>query len=293
MSYEVIIIGGSYAGLSAALTLGRSLRRVLVIDEGLPCNRQTPHSHNFLTQDHVAPAEIARKAREQVQAYPTVNFLADRVTEAKGNDGQFVLRTRTGQSSSAHKLIFGTGVKDILPEIEGFAACWGITAIHCPYCHGYEVKGVPTGILASGEMAIEYATLIKHWTNEVTVFSQGSLDTDKDRLEAIGVRLETGPIQQILHDSGHMHEVILENGRKISLQAMYHRPAYTQHCSLPEEMGCELTEQGHLKVDMFKQTTIPGIYAVGDATTPMRAVSSAVASGTMAGAGVNRELIFG
>lgn len=138
--YEVIIIGGSYAGLSAAMALGRALRNVLIIDSGLPCNRQTPYSHNFITQDGEKPNIIAEKAKAQVLKYNTIKFLNDFVVSGKKNENGFVITTKTGEEYISKKLIFATGIKDIMPDIKGFAECWGTSVIHCPYCHGYEVK---------------------------------------------------------------------------------------------------------------------------------------------------------
>src|SRR5690606_19368783 len=146
-----IIIGGSYAGLSAAMALGRSLRKVLIIDAGKPCNRQTPHSHNFITQDGKTPAEISSIARAQVAQYETVTFLSGFAVEGKKTNSGFEIKTEKGEIFESKKLILATGVKDIMSEIPGFAECWGISVIHCPYCHGYEVRNEKTGILANGD----------------------------------------------------------------------------------------------------------------------------------------------
>src|SRR5690606_24019090 len=136
LHYDVIIIGGSYAGLSAAMALGRSRRTVLIIDEGRPCNRQTPHAHNLITHDGDAPADIARRAKEQVLAYPTVRFIRDKALSAAGADGAFDVGTASDHAYRAKKLLLATGVRDLTPPIPGFAECWGISVLHCPYCHG-------------------------------------------------------------------------------------------------------------------------------------------------------------
>lgn len=164
--FEVIIIGGSYSGLSAAMSLGRSLRQVLVIDSGLPCNRQTPHSHNFITQDGEKPAVISAKAKLQVDIYKTVQFYNGLAVKALKTESGFEIETESGVVFTSRKVLFATGVKDLLPEIEGFAACWGISVLHCPYCHGYEVKNEKTAIIANGEMGFEYAKLISNWTKD-------------------------------------------------------------------------------------------------------------------------------
>src|SRR5690554_5341159 len=145
--FDVIIIGGSYAGLSSAMALGRALRNVLIIDSGLPCNRQTPHSHNFLTQDGSTPNEIATLAKQQVEKYESVRFYKGIATSGVKTVDGFEIMTDANSTFTSKKLILATGVKDIMPALPGFAACWGISIIHCPYCHGYEYRSQNTGIL--------------------------------------------------------------------------------------------------------------------------------------------------
>ena len=159
-TFDVIIIGGSYSGLSAGLALGRSLRSVLIIDSGKPCNRQTPHSHNFLTQDGQTPAAIAAVGRQQVEKYETVKFFSGLATGGRKTSSGFEIQTDSGRNFTARKLIFASGIRDIMPAIDGFAECWGISVIHCPYCHGYEVRNQPTGILGNGEYAYEFSSFI-------------------------------------------------------------------------------------------------------------------------------------
>lgn len=293
-SYDIIITGGSYAGLSAAMSLGRSLKQVLVLDSGAPCNQQTPHSHNFLTQDGETPAEIARKAKTQVTQYPTVHFKNGQAVSAEKTTDGFLLTTAVGETFEAKQLLFATGVKDEMPAIKGFAECWGISVLHCPYCHGYEVKQTPTGILANGEMAFEYARLIRNWTNDLTLFTNGAAQLSEEQLAKLAqhdIAINDKEIAEIIQEQGQIKHLLFKDGSIHPLQAVYSRPAFRQHCPIPEALGCKLTEMGHLIVDPFQATNIPGIYAAGDATTPMRSVAAAVAAGTMAGASMNKELI--
>ncbi len=171
--FDVIIVGGSYSGLSAAMSLGRSLRQVLVIDSGLPCNRQTPHSHNFITQDGEVPTVISAKAKLQVDFYKTVQFFNGLAVQANKTKVGFEIKTDSGEVFTSKKVLFATGVKDLLPEIKGLAECWGISVLHCPYCHGYEVKTEKTAIIANGEMAFEYAKLISNWTKDLRLLTNG------------------------------------------------------------------------------------------------------------------------
>ncbi len=290
--YDVIIIGGSYAGLAAAMTMGRSIRKTLVIDSGKPCNAQTPHSHNFITQDGETPAMIAFKARQQISAYPTVNFKEDWVNEVSGHNGNFRVSILSNEHYKARKIIFATGVKDIMPEIEGFRACWGITAIHCPYCHGYEVRFKKTGILINDESVLDFAKLILNWTDNLTIYSNGKAKFNTEELKSLGVLVNEKTIQHIEHNQGYMSHLRFQDGSQSKLDVLYHRAAYEQHCKIPEKLGCELTATGHIKVNEFQQTTVKGIYVVGDASSPMRAVALANASGTKAAFVLNHELIM-
>ncbi len=290
--YDVIIIGGSYAGLSSAMALGRSLKQVLVIDAGYPCNRQTPHSQNFLAQDGTPPHEIAAIGKAQVQRYDTVTFFEGTALSGNKTAEGFEVTCESGEVFRAAKLIFATGLKDKMPDIKGFADCWGISAIHCPYCHGYEHKGKPTGLLLNGDMAYHLVQLVSNLTDNLTVFTNGKPEFKEGQLEQIkakGVRVVEARVTELVHDGGYISAVICEDGSAYEIGALYARPDYEQHCKIPEQLGCALNEQGLIKTDMFQKTTVEGTYAAGDCAA-MRAVAMAVATGNMAGAVCNKEL---
>ena len=292
--FEVIIIGGSYSGLSAAMSLGRSLRQVLVIDSGLPCNRQTPHSHNFITQDGEKPAVISAKAKLQVDIYKTVQFYNGLAVKALKTESGFEIETESGVVFTSRKVLFATGVKDLLPEIEGFAACWGISVLHCPYCHGYEVKNEKTAIIANGEMGFEYAKLISNWTKDLRLCTNGKSELTLEQTQTLknhGVLILEEEIDSLGHKNGYIKNIIFKNREKVEVKAIYARPPFEQHCSIPETLGCNSNEQGLLKVDAMQKTNIPGVFASGDCTTPMRSVAIAVSTGSFAGAVINKELI--
>lgn len=292
--YDVIIIGGSYSGLSAAMSLGRSLRHVLVIDSGLPCNRQTPHSHNFITQDGEEPAVISAKAKLQVEFYDTVEFYQGLTISANKTDSGFEIETESGKLFSAKKVLFATGVKDLLPEIPGFAECWGISVIHCPYCHGYEVKKEKTAVVANGNMGFEYAKMISNWTKDLRLITNGKSTLTWEQTQILkkhNVEIIEDEIDAIEHQNGNVQNIIFRNESKISVKAIYFKVPFKQHCSLPESLGCEVTEQGLLKVYGFQKTTVPGIFASGDCHIQARSVAMAVSSGSFAGAMINKEII--
>jgi len=291
--YQVVIVGGSYAGLSCALSLGRSLRSVLVIDSGTPCNRQTPHSHNFITQDGEKPEVIADKALKQIQQYKTVHFINDWVTDAQKIEKGFLLRTKSGRNLIAQKLVWATGLKDVMPNIPGFAECWGISVIHCPYCHGYEVRNQPTGILADGDHAYHYASLIRNWSKELVVLTNGKTSLSAEQIQAIkksGIGIVEKKIVEIVHDNGHVQEVVFDDRSTIALRVIYSRPAFEQQSNIPERLGCKTNEQGLLQVDPYQKTSEPNIYACGDNSNVLRSVALAVSSGSITGAMVNHAL---
>ncbi|MBC6995132.1 NAD(P)/FAD-dependent oxidoreductase [Neolewinella lacunae] len=293
--FEVIIIGGSYSGLSAAMALGRSLRKVLIIDSGKPCNRQTPHAHNFLTHDGKAPGEIASLARQQVEQYPTILFHEGLAVNGVPKDGGFAITTDAGEEFRGKKLLFASGVKDLMPDLPGFAACWGISVIHCPYCHGYEVRQEKTGILANGHEAYHYGQLLRNWTQELTIFTNGVSTLTEEQHAALAMHdipvVET-EIAELLHRQVALHDLLFVDGTTFPLRALYSKPAYVQHCPIPEQLGLELTEQGLLQVDAFQDTTLANVLACGDCASPFRALSYAIATGTIAGAMLNHGLVL-
>lgn len=293
--FEVIIIGGSYSGLAAGMALGRALRKVLIMDSGKPCNRYTPYSHNFITQDGKPPGEIAALARQQIEKYSTVKFFDGSAVKSEKKGNLFHITTGSNAIFTAEKLIFATGIRDLMPDIAGFEECWGKSVIHCPYCHGYEVRNESTGILGNGEYAFEFASLISNWTHSLTVYTNGrsSLTDDQARkLAGNNIEIIEDEIERLEHVNGYLQKISFKNGNSAGIKALYARPDFTQHCDLPETLGCELTDDGYIKVDASQKTTIPGIFACGDNTTRMRTVANVVAMGTAAGMMVNKELIF-
>lgn len=294
-SYDVLIIGGSYAGLSAAMALGRALKQVLVIDNGQPCNRQTPFSHNFLTRDGVPPGEIMQIARQQVAAYDTVNFLTGMVVNGKKTGTGFEIETGAGEKFFGKKLIFATGIRDLLPAVAGLQECWGISALHCPYCHGYEVRHEKTGLLGNGEHIFEHSKMIANWTKDLTLFTNGPsalTAAQTDILQQRGIRIVEKPIVRIQHHEGHLTHLVFADDSRQELKALYVYITFEQHCTIPRDMGCQLTKEGYIQTDILQTTTVEGVYACGDNCSRFRTVAHAVASGAAAGMAVSRQLIM-
>jgi len=293
-TYDAIIIGGSYAGLSAAMGLGRALRKVLVIDGGKPCNRQTPHAHNFLTGDGETPQAISAKARHDVAQYATVTFYDGLATSGKKSEKGFAVTASGGEVFNAKKLVFTTGIKDIFPDIKGFAECWGISIVHCPYCHGYEIRNEKTGVLGNGDYGWEFSKLINNWTNDLTLFTNGPselLPDQSERLLAKGIRINEKEITALEHTDGRLDRIKFNDGTAEEMTAVYAKVPFRQNTDMPLNLGCEINEMGYLTVDAFQRTNVPGVYAAGDNCTFMRSVANAVSQGAVVAGLLNKELV--
>lgn len=292
--YDAIIIGGSYAGLSAAMSLGRALRQVLIVDSGNPGNKQTPHSHNFLTRDGESPAQISSKGKKEVMKYPGVKFVEGRVTAITKPDESYNIQTSENDIFSGKKIIFATGVLDIMPDISGFAECWGKSILHCPYCHGYEFKNVTTGVLGNGDAGFDQSKFISNWTRDLVLYTNGESTLTEDQQEILksnNIEIVEKKIEGFDHKNGQIKNIIFEDQTKAPLKALYASPAVKQQTELPKELGCEFTDHGRVKVDLFQKTNIEGIYAAGDNSSLGRAIAIAVSAGSVAGMMLNKELI--
>ncbi|PTX05891.1 thioredoxin reductase [Achromobacter mucicolens] len=297
MHYDVIIIGGSFAGLSAAMQLARARRQVLLVDAARPRNRYAAHAHGFLGQDGVPPQEIVANARAQLARYPTVSFRDAEAVQALAQDGGFAVVMAAGEQVRGARLILATGMRDELPPLPGLQARWGQTVLHCPYCHGFEVADEPLGVLAAHPMSVHQAMLLPDW-GPTTYFTQGQFEPspeDARHLAARGVHVERTPVVALLGDAPALTGVVLADGREAPLHALFVASRVHMASPLAEQLGCEFDE-GPLgpviRVDDMKQTTVPGVFAAGDASTPMSNATLASASGVMAGVCAHRSLVM-
>ena len=293
MKFDVIIIGGSYAGLSAALQLGRARKNVLVVDAGKRRNRFTSHSHGFLGQDGMAPGEIVAEARRQIERYQTIEWAEGRVTDAEGSFGDFAVEIDGHRRESAARLILAMGVTDELPDITGLKERWGSSVFHCPYCHGYELDQGKIGVIAASPMAIHHALMLPDW-GETTFFTNGIFVPDRDQdalLSARGVRVEKDRIAEI---TGHA-DVVLADGRSIALAGLFTQPKLRITSDWIGKLGCSVEEGpmgSSIVTDAMKQTTVRGVFACGDVARPAGSVALAVGDGAMAGAAAHRSILF-
>ena len=297
--YDAVVVGGSFAGLGAAMQLARARRRVLVVDAGRPRNRFARASHGFLGQDGQPPGLILDTARKQVLAYPTAEYRPGEVTTARARDEGVELTLASGQTLLGRRLILATGVVDELPELPGLRERWGVTVLHCPYCHGYEVAGRRLGVLATSQQSIHQALLIPDWSDDVTLFTNGAVSLDVDQRGALtsrGVRVEERSVAGLLGNVQELHGVRLHDGEVIALDALFTSSRTHLASPLAEQLGCELYD-GPLgpviRTDERKETTVLGVYAAGDAARFPHTVSWAVADGVTAGIAAHQSLALG
>lgn len=291
--FEVIIIGGSYAGLSTAMTLGRSLRETLIIDGGKPCNRQTPHSHNFLTQDGSTPKEIYEIGKSQVTKYDSIKFYDGLAVSGKRSNDRFEITTSEGDVFTSKKLVMATGIKDLMPDIKGFSECWGISVVHCPYCHGYEIRNKKTAIIANGERAFHLASLVSNLTKEIIILTSGTKDFEENQLEKLmhyDIQIIEKEISAIEHQNGQLDKIVFKDGFTENFECAYASIPFEQNSNIPHGLGCKFTEHGHIKVNFMQKTTEEGIFACGDNSSIIRSVATAVYGGNITGAMINNEL---
>ena len=293
--YDAVIIGGSYAGLSAGLQLARARRKVLVYDEGIRRNRFAAHSHGFLGQDGRDPAAIAADARAQLLAYPNVTWLAERAVSAERLEGGFALTSASGAAQEARTVVLATGITDRLPDVPGLAERWGKAVFHCPYCHGYELDEGRIGVLAVSEISMHHALMLPDWGN-VTFFLNGAFEpTDEqlDQLYARGVAVEWKRIRAL---EGDRLDVVLEDGSRIALDGMFTATGTEVSSPIAAQLGCDFADGPtgrYIRTDEMKATSVPGVFACGDAARAAGNVAMAVGDGAMAGAATHRKLMFG
>jgi thioredoxin reductase len=296
--YDVIIIGGSYAGLAAAMQLVRARRRVLVLDAGQRRNRFAAHSHGFLGQDGQPPGTIAAKGKAEVLAYPTVTWKDALATEAVRAPDGFVVRAG-GDEFHGKRLILATGVVDELPAVPGLEQRWGKRVFFCPYCDGYEFGLGSLAVLATSPQSARFAILISEWAGpgQMTFFLNGQPEPDAHELAQLasrGITIEREPVTRVGGDERSV-EVHLRDGRITQRDGLFLLPRTRLEGPFAEELGCEL-ETGPLgsfcKTDATKETTVKGVFACGDVATPMPAIAFAVADGVRAGIAAHQSLIF-
>jgi thioredoxin reductase len=297
--HDVIIIGGSYAGLAAALQLARARRRVLILDAGQRRNRFAGHSHGFLGQDGQPPEAIAARGRADVLAYPTVTWRDGRATEAGAIPDGFLVRAGD-EELRARRLIVATGVIDELPDIPGLAERWGKRVFSCPYCDGYEFGLGRLGVIATSAGSARYAVLVSQWAapGQTTLFLNGADEPPAEDLAQLESHRITVERQVVVAVGGGADSVdlSLRDGRTGTVDGVFLHTRTRFSGPFAEQLGCEV-EMGPFgpfyKTDVSRQTTVPGVFACGDVAQPLAAISHAVSDGVRAGAFAHQSLVFG
>ncbi|MEG0184337.1 MAG: NAD(P)/FAD-dependent oxidoreductase [Stenotrophomonas sp.] len=294
MNPDVIIVGGSYAGIAAGLILARARRPVTLIDAGQPRNRAASHSHGVLGLDGISGADLLKTARQQLLDYPTVRWVQGHAVQASARSTGVEVHTADGQVLTARKLLLATGIADQLPDLPGLAERWGSTVLHCPYCHGYEVGGGSIGLLGGHPMSASKAPLFADWGN-VTFFSQGQAIADEERaaMQQRGVQVETTPVVGVQGEQPTWLEVELADGRRIAQRALFVPAMQSMATPLVQQLGCTLAESPLgvlIEVDAMKRTSVANVYAAGDATT-VGNITLAAAEGVRAGISVHHALV--
>ena len=293
---DVIIIGGSFAGLAGALQLVRARRKVTVIDTGLPRNRFAGHSHGLLGHDHKPPLDILAEAREQLTRYPTLKTVHARAEAITGQKDDFTVTTSDGQQLKARRILLAYGVSDQMPDLPGFAESWGKSVVPCPYCDGFEVAGQHWGLLWSGPHSAHAPMLFLDWTNNLTIFADGheiSPEVSAD-LARRKVALVEGKVVRLSHQNGKIETVDLDDGRSVAVDVLFAHPRNRPSTNLHEALGIETVDNPvgtTLKVTDH-ETSVPGIFAAGDLANPMASVTLATSNGAMAAIFAQRSMLI-
>lgn len=297
-TYDVVIVGGGPAGLNAALVLGRSRRSVLVIDEELPRNRVTRESHGFLTRDGITPAEFRRIAKEQVLKYPSVTFQSDIVKSATGRDGDFHLHLESSEVVvRSRKILFATGMKDVLPDIDGLSEVYGTSAFVCPFCDGWELRDKQISVIAPNDLSLHFVKMISGWTKHLTLLTHGSPFLSPDQHSEIqlhGIVVIEDEIKRIESLKGYVNHITFRSNPPVKCEGIFFPPTLIQSTDVPEKLGCVLSGNGpvmKIDTDTMGRTNVSGVYSAGDASGAPFQLISAASSGATAAAAIQLDLL--
>ncbi|CAG7636810.1 NAD(P)/FAD-dependent oxidoreductase [Paenibacillus allorhizosphaerae] len=294
MIYDCAIIGGGPAGLNAALVLGRARRSVALIDNNRPRNAVTHASHGFITRDGVTPAEFRRVAYEEVLRYPSVHHLQTEVVSVSKLESGFELFDTSGQCVQARKLILATGVKEIFPHIEGFYPLYGKSLFNCPYCDGWELRDQPLILVSEHPTVYHTAKLLFNWSKDLIVCTNGRTSLSQEqtkKLQSKGIVVTEQPVAAFIGQQGQLEHVRFADGSEVPRSGGFVSPRFVPSTPFAEQLGCERTESGGITTDEIGRTSIPGLYAAGDASyfMPSQLVYAA-ADGSRTAMSVNMDL---
>ena len=288
--YDVVVVGGGAAGLSAALVLGRARRRVAVVDSGAPRNAPAAHMHGYLSRDGMPPADLLAAGREEAAAYG-VEFVAGQVVSIEPG---FSITLAEGGHLESRRLLIAAGATDEVPPIPGLWERWGKDFLHCPYCHGWEVRDQPLGVLGTSAASVEHAQLIRQWTDDLIFFTHTHdlTEAEREQLEARDIRIVEGEVCGIVVEDDHLKGVVLGDGRTVERDALFIRPEMRPRVDgLLEQLGCQTDDLGFILVDTAGNTSVPGVWAAGNAANPRAQVITAAGEGSAAAISINADLV--
>jgi thioredoxin reductase len=290
--YDVVIVGGGPAGLSAALLLGRCRRRVLVCDSGTPRNAASKTLNGYLTRDGISPLELLRIGREELRPYG-IELRDAIVTDVVRSHEGFEVTIRNLGLVRTHAVLLATGIHDELPTVPGIAECYGVTVHHCPYCDGWEHGEKALAVIGHGPGAAGLALSLKTWSDRVVLCSHGPARLKRDQREHLAaqqIAVHEHRIRRVDHVTGHVTALVLEDETTVACEAIFFAGRQTQQCDLPKRLGCEFTRRGTVKTDHLGETCVPGIFVVGDASRDVQFAIVAAAEGAKAGVAINKAL---
>lgn len=291
--YDVVVVGGGAAGLSAALVLSRVRRKVAVVDAGAPRNAPASHMHGFLSRDGVPPYELLAAGREEVRRYGC-DIIDEAVTDVpRGAGAGFQVLLAGGRQLTARRVLVATGLRDELPDIPGVRERWGQDVLHCPYCHGYEVRDQQVGVLGGTADAVQHAQLVRQCVSDVVFFSHtGTLTAElREQLAARAIGVIDGTVKRLLIEDDHLRGVELDDGRAIPRAAVFLRPRFVPNNDLLVGLGCAVDETGWVIADATGSTSVPGVWVAGNAADPRAQVITAAGQGSAAAIALNADLV--
>jgi thioredoxin reductase len=291
--YDVAVIGGGAAGLSAALVLSRARRRVAVVDAGEPRNAPASHMHGFLSREGLPPRDLLAVGRAEVEAY-SGDLIAGAVSGiVPGAERGFRVDLVDGRSLRARRVLVATGLRDELPDLPGVSERWGRDLLHCPYCHGYEVRDQALGVIGGLPVAVQHAQLVRQWSSDVIFFSHTlELMADhREQLAARGIEIAEGTVRRLVVDGDRLQGVEIDDGRVIERDAVFVRPRFVPNSNLLVGLGCATDEAGWVVADAGGRTTVPGVWVAGNAVNPRAQVVSAAGEGSSAAIALHADLV--
>ena len=292
-NYDVVVVGGGAAGLSAALVLSRARRKVLVLDSGSPRNGPAAHMQGFLSRDGMPPAELLAHGRDEVRGYGArmVPGAVEGVTAC--DKGGFRVMFNGGHHVTTRQVLLATGLRDELPDIAGLRERWARDVLHCPYCHGHEVRDQPLGVIGTSGDAVRYAQIVRQWSDDVVFFAPAGMLTETQRTELVAraIGIVEGTIARVLTTDDHLSGVEMDDGRVIPREVLFVPPRFVANNDLLVKLGADLDENGWVRADATGATSVPDLWVAGNLANPRAQVITAAGEGSAAAIAMNAALV--